>query len=348
MTPGGSSGGSVAAVAAGLAPAAIGTDGGGSLRRPAGYTGLFGFKPGVGRAARADGLPQVLLDFEVVGPLTRSVADAALIESVMKGPDRRDPASRGYVSAPSDRRTRKILSVPRFGNAPCDPRIVDAVSRSASRFADLGHEVTEASLPFDVEKLADVWSKIPQSGLAWLRRQRPEMRRLSNPKYLTMADAGEKITAVELLDVLEVVRDLRRATSSAFGTVDFILAPASAAMPWPAENAFPEEIAGKPVGPRGHAVYTGWVNAAGLPAFAAPAPVDADAMPIGFQLVGDLGSEDLLFELAGTMNAPAMGGSMARKLYIPRAPPKSREQAPKRKHDLATRNRASVHGHQSG
>ena len=124
------------------------------------------------------------------------------------------------------------------------------------------------------------------------------MRTLSNPKYLAMAEAGEKLTAVELLDVLEIVSDLRRATSSAFGKIDFILTPASAAMPWPAENAFPEEIAGEPVGPRGHAVYTGWVNAAGLPAFAAPAPVYADAIPIGFQFVGDLGSEDRLFELA--------------------------------------------------
>ena len=111
LTPGGSSGGSVAAVAAGLAPAAIGTDGGGSLRRPAGYTGLFGFKPGIGRAARADGLPQVLLDFEVVGPLTRSVADGALLEGVMRGADRHDPASRGYVNASGDRRLRKSCTL---------------------------------------------------------------------------------------------------------------------------------------------------------------------------------------------------------------------------------------------
>jgi aspartyl-tRNA(Asn)/glutamyl-tRNA(Gln) amidotransferase subunit A len=298
LTPGGSSGGSVAAVAAGLAPAAIGTDGGGSLRRPASYTGLFGFKPGIGRAARADGLPQVLLDFEVVGPLTRSVADAALIETITRGPDRRDPTSRAPVAAARDRRPRRILYVPRFGNAPCDSPIVDAVARTARRFADRGHEVTEASLPFDVERLAEVWPKIPQSGLAWLSRQWPEMRTLSNPKYVAMADAGEKLTAVELLEILEIVKALRRATSSAFEKVDFVLTPAAAAMPWLAENAFPEEIAGEPVGPRGHAVYTGWVNAAGLPAFAAPAPVDADAMPIGFQLVGDLGSENLLLELA--------------------------------------------------
>ena len=68
-------------------------------------------------------------------------------------------------------------------------------------------------------------------------------------------------------------------------------------MPWPAELPHPDQIAGVRVGPRGHAAYTGWVNAAGLPAFAAPAPL-VEGLPIGFQLVGDLGSEDDLFALA--------------------------------------------------
>lgn len=298
LTPGGSSGGSVAAVAAGLAPAAIGTDGGGSLRRPAAYTGLFGFKPGIGRAARADGLPQVLLDFEVVGPLTRSVADARLIERIMKGADRRDPVSRGRVAAREARSRLRILFVPRLRGAPCDAAIIGAVSRAAQRFADLGHEVTEGKLPFDIDGLAEVWPKIPQSGLAWLRRRWPEMRKLSNPKYLAMADAGELVSASDLLDILEIVGTLRSAASSAFEPIDCILMPSTAAMPWPAEDAFPELIDGKAVGPRGHAVYTGWVNAAGLPAFAAPAPTTKDSLPIGFQLVGDLGSEDLLFDLA--------------------------------------------------
>lgn len=298
LTPGGSSGGSVAAVAAGLAPVAIGTDGGGSLRRPAGYTGLFGFKPGIGRAARADGLPQVLLDFEVVGPLTRSVSDALLLEGVMKGADRRDPTSRARIAARKARSRYRILFVPRFGAAPCDPSIAAAVSRAAGRFVDLGHEVSEGSLPLDIDSLAGVWPKIPQSGLAWLRRQWPEMRTLSNPKYLAMADEGEKVSASDLLNILEIVKALRSATSEAFGKIDFILTPSAAAMPWPAEDVFPEVIDRQAVGPRGHAVYTGWVNAAGLPAFAAPAPTPNGSLPIGFQLVGDLGTEDLLFRLA--------------------------------------------------
>lgn len=297
LTPGGSSGGSVAAVAAGLTPVAIGTDGGGSLRRPAGYAGIFGFKPGLGRAARADGLPQVLLDFEVVGPLTRSVADAEILESAMRGPDRRDPVSRGRIAGPKRAARRRILYVPRFGDAPCDPAILDAVAGVARRFAALGHEVSEGAMPIDVDALARVWAKIPQCGLAWLRRRWPEMRDLSNPKYLAMADLGEAISAADLLEILETVKVLRAAASLAFADVDFILLPSAAAMPWDAAQPFPNVIDGKAVGPRGHAVYTGWVNAAGLPAFVAPAPT-SNRLPIGFQLVGDLGSEDGLFEIA--------------------------------------------------
>jgi aspartyl-tRNA(Asn)/glutamyl-tRNA(Gln) amidotransferase subunit A len=96
LTPGGSSGGAVAAVAAGLGPLAIGTDGGGSIRRPAGHAGLVGLKPSMGRVARANGLPAILHDFEVVGPMARTTADAALLFSAIAGPDPRDRSSLAF------------------------------------------------------------------------------------------------------------------------------------------------------------------------------------------------------------------------------------------------------------
>ena len=100
LTPGGSTGGAAASVAAGFVPAALGTDGGGSIRRPACHTGLVGFKPSIGRWPRIDGFPAILADFETAGALTRTVEDAMLLDEVLKGPDQRDRRSLYAAAAP--------------------------------------------------------------------------------------------------------------------------------------------------------------------------------------------------------------------------------------------------------
>ena len=127
LTPGGSSGGAVALVAAGCCPLALGTDGGGSIRRPASHTNLVGYKPSRGRIPRADGLPQIFLDYEVVGPIARCVDDAVAVLQVLAEPDARD-ASSTAVPRPTGRCRRsparpcRVLYIPRFADHPVDPR----------------------------------------------------------------------------------------------------------------------------------------------------------------------------------------------------------------------------------
>ncbi len=306
LTPGGSSGGSVAAVAAGLAPVTIGTDGGGSIRRPAAYTGLCGLKPSRGRVPRAAGLPQVLLDFEVVGPLARSVRDLRLLYGVMAGPDRADHRSCG-LPAEATRATRglKVLYVERVEGAPCDPVILASVSKAADVLADLGHHVQRGALPFQLAAVTAFWSVVGQVGVARLRQTTPRMAELAGRKYLDLADLGDRVPAADVFAGLEAIESLRNAVYRVFADWDLIMTPSCAAMPWPAHEAYPEEIDGQPVGPRGHAVYTGWVNAAGHPAVALPATPSSDGLPIGFQLIGDLGAEELLLELAEAYEAAA-------------------------------------------
>ncbi len=123
LTPGGSTGGGAASVAAGLVPAALGTDGAGSTRRPACHTGLVGFKPSIGRWPRIDGFPAILTDLETAGTLTRSVDDAMLLDAVLKGPDARDRRSLYASAQPWRRRKLRVLYIPRFGDSPVDPEV---------------------------------------------------------------------------------------------------------------------------------------------------------------------------------------------------------------------------------
>jgi aspartyl-tRNA(Asn)/glutamyl-tRNA(Gln) amidotransferase subunit A len=302
LTPGGSSGGSVAAVSARMVPLALGTDGGGSIRRPAAYAGLAGLKPTIGRIARSGGLPQVLLDFEVVGPLARTIADLAAAYVIITGADIRDPTSRAVPqprrrSAVRDR--LHVLYVESFGDAPCDPDIRRSTRTLADTIADLGHDVRNGPLPLDIERLNALWPTIGAIGLARLVAEMPAMKALASPKYLEMAENAAALGAVHLASIIEEVRLLRAHASSWFGENDIILTPACAAMPWAAGESHPTTIDDHPVGPRGHAIYTGWVNAIGHPAIALPSEPHVNGMPIGVQLVGDLGSEDLLLDLAG-------------------------------------------------
>jgi aspartyl-tRNA(Asn)/glutamyl-tRNA(Gln) amidotransferase subunit A len=307
LTPGGSSGGSVAATAAGLCAAAIGTDGGGSIRRPAAHTGLYGLKPTIGSVSRSGGLPQLLLDFEVVGAVARSAEDLRFVYSALRGADRADPRSRSALQkTPAGERLR-ILYVESFGDNPCDPQIRKSVGKAADRLATLGHEVGQWPLPIDLEPLNAFWGKIASVGLAHLRAQVPGMASLAAPQYLAMADQGDLVAPRDFFAGLQAVSELRAAASRAFADWDLIMTPAAAAQPWPAEIAFPDHIDGQKVGPRGHAVFTGWVNASGHPAVAIPCEPAPDGMPIGFQLVGDLFEEELLLKVASDFEKSGAG-----------------------------------------
>ena len=301
LTSGGSSGGVVSAVASGQATIGIGTDGGGSIRRPAGYTGLIGLKPGIGHIPRAFGLPQLLLDFEVVGPITRSVRDARLMDRVMHVQSRSDPVARRRlldVGQPINLSALKVLYVPRFAEAPCETSIIASSNQFVDRLVDLGCRVKVGDLPLEIESLYSQWTKIGEVGLANLFDNDSQIATSAAGQYQEMAERGRQVGATQLWSLLTNIVDLRKAASELFENTDLIVTPTSAAMPWSATQAFPEIIDKQRAGPRSHAIYTGWVNAIGHPAIALPAPTEGEGMPIGVQLVGDIGSEQKLLDIA--------------------------------------------------
>lgn len=123
-----------------------------------------------------------------------------------------------------------------------------------------------------------------------------------------MAAAGAALPAPTLWDMVEAAEQLRRDAARLFERFDLIVTPATAALPWPADEVYPATIDGQSVGPRGHAIFTGWVNAAGLPALALPTAPSAEGLPIGVQLIADHGSDASLLELGSAFEATAAHG----------------------------------------
>jgi aspartyl-tRNA(Asn)/glutamyl-tRNA(Gln) amidotransferase subunit A len=300
LTPGGSSGGAVAAVAAGIGPLAIAQDGGGSIRRPASHTGLVGLKPSLSAWPRHHALPGLLLDFDCIGPVARTVADARLLFDAVRGAsavDRSSMAAAFAAAQPRAAGARRVLYVEHLNANPLDPQIAASCRHAVQQLEALGHRVEFGALPLDVSYLMEAWPQIGQVGLAAMFEQHPDWEAQASPKYRELADAGRRVSGARVWQIMEHVMRLRRDCAALFEHFDVIAMPAAAALPWPAPEPYPTHIDGEAVGPRGHAAYTGWVNAAGLPGLALPARPSREGLPIGIQLIGPYGHDDLLLDL---------------------------------------------------
>ncbi|MGB3424170.1 MAG: amidase [Castellaniella sp.] len=303
LTPGGSSGGAVAAVASGIGVAAIATDGGGSIRRPCAHTGLYGLKPSPGFVSRVDGLPQILSDFETLGVIARSPAD---LRAVLAAAARRDPLDRLSFAFTDTQRGetlgaeqgRRILFVPAFGDFPVDPDIRRSAAGAARLLEGLGHHVELGAVPFDVERLNAIWNLVGPVGLAWLADSQGLDVQQMTPSLRPMVDAGRSAAATAYVQLLTDVRELRAELARIFERYDFILTPSIAALSWPKAESHPSVIDGVAAGPRGHAVFTPFANAGGLPGINLPAAPAASGLPIGCQLVGPFGSDLRLLAMA--------------------------------------------------
>lgn len=302
LTPGGSSGGAVSAVAAGFGPIAFGTDGGGSTRRPAGYTGLVGLKPSIGRIARNGGFPEIYNDIEVLGLFGRTVEDVAFTLSMISAPDDRDRHSLAFRTAVTMDETHhsparpRILYLPRFNEHPVEPEIVAAADRVATVLESAGCAIETGPLSFDIDDAAAALATMMPAGLAMIVDKLGGPEKIT-PALLPMYEMAKSISGSDYLSALNYTTKLRRQMAGFFAQWDAILTPSAAAQPWARDKVFPETIAGAPAGPRAHAIYTGWTNLAGLPGLGLPASLDAKGMPIGFQLIGGYGRDATLLAL---------------------------------------------------
>ncbi len=287
-TPGGSSSGSGVAVAAGLAPWAVGTDTGGSVRLPAAWCGITGLKTTTGRVSTHGILP-LSPTLDTPGPMARSVEDVALLYTVMQGADTRDPLTRGLPYAdplPGMRRGVKGLRLARMPEAERDYASADvlaAYDESLRELERLGAEIVPLSLPFRFADVAtDNLRIMAAESYAMYHAVIDDESAQVDPHVRPRLAAGRSITAKQYIDALAHRPVMMAQFESAMAGIDALLTPTTMT------TAIPLDEVDQTQAP---AHYTRFGNYLNLAALALPNGVDAGGLPTSLQIVTRSGDE---------------------------------------------------------
>jgi len=303
-SPGGSSGGAAAAVAAGLGPLAVGTDGGGSIRIPGSFCGVFGLKPTCGLVPVYPVPTTGTLSH--VGPMTRTVRDAALMLAIMAGPDDRDPLS--FPATGSDFvhevetgvRDLRVAWSPTFGYAQVAPDVRRVTEAAALRFQELGCRVELVERIF--EDPDPIWAPLFYAGVAArLQDALPAWRDRIDPGLLEVIEEGKRLSAMAFKKAefsrAAFYQDVRKLLLK----YDLLLSPTLAAVPFAAGMERPLESPGR--SRLSWVAFTYPFNLTGQPAATVPCGFTADGLPVGLQIVGARLQDALVLRAAAAFEA---------------------------------------------
>ena len=303
-TPGGSSGGAAAAVAAGTMPLAHGSDGGGSIRIPASCCGLFGIKPSRGRVSPA---PYVSgsLELSQSGPLSVTVRDAAAFLDVIAGYEPGDahwatPPERPFLDEVGADPGRLRIAFTAEPPIPfdVDPRVVAVARDAADALAALGHEVVDGGPQWSDETLLSGFAKLWQVGPALFPVADPA---LLEPLNRELASVAHETSSVVFAQAVAGLQRLARRIVSFWNDVDIVLTPGLAKLPVPIGWIFEPDDPWEQFRRGGEFTpFTPIVNITGQPAATVPFGV-VNGLPVGVQLIGPPAGEAMLFRLAAQL-----------------------------------------------
>ena len=292
-TSGGSSGGAAAGVAAGLCALATGSDGGGSIRIPASFCGVYGIKPTLGRVARYSraGASPIVNHFSQSGPLSRTVRDSALLLQVVAGHDPRDPGSlrdepADYLAA-ADGPIKGLRAgwSPDFGGYPIDPEVGDTASKAARVFEELGCTVEEVDLSFDPvsNTFWTLFCTALYAGYGQLLESRSDELTWYARESL---EFGASVSGADYAKALGQMDRVKAQFTDLFEEYDLLLSPTMAVTAFPVGEP-PSEIGGREVDSFwGFNPFNFPINMIGNPAASIPCGFSSEGLPIGLHIVG--------------------------------------------------------------
>jgi amidase len=299
-TPGGSSGGAAAAMAAGLTPVAHASDGAGSIRIPASNCGVFGLKPSRGRVTKAPLYGEGILGFGVAGPIARHVIDAAALLDVMRGAAPGDPywapdPPRPYIEdAATDPPRLRIGLVDSAPWATFEPVALHALQVAATRFEELGHVVEPCTLPL-ADRLRVDWLVAWSAGLA----ANPADHTTFEPFNAQIAGMGAEISGVQLLQVKALLEQQASAIVRASMAFDVVCCPTLTRPPLKIGELAGLDGQAMLDALAGYIALTPIANMTGQPAMSLPLYWTNDGLPVGAMVTGRPADEATLFQLAG-------------------------------------------------
>ena len=306
-TPGGSSGGAVAGVSAGLGPLALATDAGGSVRRPSAHTGLVGMKPTLGRVPNPWGFDDPNHLLSVVGQIGRNVEDVAFMLDALTAWEPADTLSSPAFAVPDVMPVLKaplgplrLAWSPHLGcDLPVDVDVLDTLELAIAALRQAGWQIERADPVWPAEAREYPLIALQQAGLAqrfgdvW--RKTPE---LLDPDIGAQIELGFAVSGTRVTELLKLREEFHASFTCFFAQYDALLCPVSPVEAWPLGSLGPDTIGGLPAGPRGHAAFTPIFNYGGVPAISLPCGQGRQGLPVGLQIAGPRYADALVMQLA--------------------------------------------------